>query len=219
MPTTTRLPLMRHHSCSFVYFKSSGKFMGLSSLGGDSLLLRVERGLHDFGRDRATAYVDGKRRALGREAGRHVGEPDRDAETGRFRAAGDVADRFPVLEHGVAVARDAWLGEREADELLREARLLLLLQRLAPDEVALVQLHHPGQARLERRGGVVHVRPVEPVRHLEPKRIACAEAAGTYALGLACSHEHRPQLRTLLRGTEELEAVLAGVARAPDHPQ
>ena len=49
-------------------------------------------------------------------------------------------------------------------------------QGVAADEVALVELDHPAQPGLERRGRVVHVVAVEPVGHLEPQRVAGAQA-------------------------------------------
>ena len=114
---------------------------------------------------------------------RHIAEADVLAEGGAGRAAG--ARRRSCVpsasQQRVAVAGDAAPDHLEADQLARQPALLALEQRLAPTNVALVELHDPAEARLERVGRLVDVVAVEAEARLEPQRVARAEADGLQA--------------------------------------
>src|SRR2546430_11103738 len=83
--------------------------------------------------------------------------------------------------------------------------------RISGEVGALVELHDPGEGRLERGHGVVDVVAVQRVPGLEPQRVARAEPA---RLGAARAGERVPQLLEIPRAAVQLEAVLAGVAGA-----
>src|SRR6266568_4982424 len=134
-----RPPLLRAHSCSRVYLRSWGISMARSF--APWLLAHVERRLHHPRGRCPVADLDRERGPFRRERGRHVREADRGPEGGALRPARHVPDLPAVLLDGVTMARDPGVGQREADELLRESLLPLPLERGAPDEVALVELH------------------------------------------------------------------------------
>src|SRR4051794_35273089 len=97
----------------------------------------VERELHHLRRQAAAAYLELELRPLLRALGRHVARADRDAERGAHGAASHFPALLALVEHGVAVAREAALRRGEADELSRHAALLLCYEGLASHEVAL----------------------------------------------------------------------------------
>ena len=84
------------------------------------------------------------------------------------------------------------------------------------DEVAAVELHHPAEARLERRGLLVEVVAVERQPRLEAQRVARAQADRLAAGGAGRLEQRVPQRGGVLGVAEDLEAVLAGVAGAGD---
>ena len=90
-------------------------------------------------------------------------------------------------------------------------------ERLAADEVALVELHDPAEAGLERRGRLVELVPVERQRRLEAQRVARAEAdRRDRPIGAPRLEQRVPERAACRRADVELEAVLAGVAGARD---
>jgi hypothetical protein len=112
------------------------------------------------------------------------------------------------------VPGDAAAGHLEADHLARGARGLAREQRLAADEVALLELDRPAEPGLERVGGLVDLVAVEREARLEPERVAGAEPDGLDAGRLAEAQELAPDGGRVVPGAEELEAVFARVARA-----
>src|SRR6185503_14645934 len=79
--------------------------------------------------------------------GFHHRERDRVPEEERMRTAGDGADAAsPGAHHGPMAADVAWRGGQTDQRPLR-ARLLDSGQGLAPDEIALAQLHRPAEPR------------------------------------------------------------------------
>src|SRR5690606_1712772 len=124
------------------------------------------------------------------------------------------ADRFAPREHRVAGSREPTLQEPEPHEPSEDARFLLAPQRVASDEVALVDLRDPAEARLEHRVLLVEGVPVERITHLQAQAVARAEPRRTEALRATRLEERPPQGGGFRGGHVELEAVLARVARA-----
>src|SRR4051812_38164929 len=122
MPTSAVSPLMRIHSWSFVYFKSDGYAMALRSF--------VERQWDDACGRGPSTYVDGEIGPWRGEFGRNIGQADRLLQERGLSAAGDDADSLVTGNHCIAVARDAAVDHFEADQLARDALLLLLAQAI-----------------------------------------------------------------------------------------
>ena len=74
------------------------------------------------------------------------------------------------------------------------------LDRRAADEVALGRLDDPAEARLERTGGLVDVVAVERELHLEPERVARAEADRLDAVAAARLDQRVPERGGAVRG-------------------
>src|SRR5690606_31416106 len=104
----------------------------------------------------------------------------------------------------------------ERDEPLAHTALLLLTERITPDEVALVQLRYPAESRLQRSATLVEVIAVEDVSHLETEGVARAEPDGHHALLLPCLEAPLPHVDAATGGNVQLEAVLARVPGATD---
>src|SRR4051812_5592991 len=100
----------------------------------------VEGRLDDRGGETLAADLDLEGRAFLRAGEREVGRADGNSEGRTHRAAAHLAAGRARIEHRVAVSRKAALGHREADETPRQAALLLRDERIAADEVSLVQL-------------------------------------------------------------------------------
>src|SRR5262245_59789744 len=134
--------------------------MLLMPVSGDSsldecLAVAHERRPDDARRQRLAADLDRDRAVRGR---RHAREADGALERRRERAAGHLALARAARAHALVRAEHAALLEQEADELALHARLALREERFLADEIAVaVQRHGPGEARLERRHGLVHV--------------------------------------------------------------
>ena len=93
-------------------------------------------------------------------------------------------------------------------------------ERLAPDEVALVELADPAEVGFEERVLFVDLVAVERHRGFEPQRVARGESAGQDAFGRAVAARRRAcpptSCSALSAGGVDLEAVLARVAGARD---
>src|SRR5712692_3519512 len=72
---------------------------------------------------------------------------------------------------------DAFVYHLEADELPARTFLLFAIENVAAHEVALVELHDPGEVGLERRGRVIDVVPVERHLRFQAQRVSRAESA------------------------------------------
>ena len=99
---------------------------------------------------------------------------------------------------------------------VRNALFALAPERLRADERRLVPGHDPSQPRLEDGGRLVDVLAVEAHAGLEAQRVARAEPAGPQPRGPAGVEEGVPHARRRGGRHEDLEPVLAGVARARD---
>src|SRR5262249_44872486 len=148
------------------------------------LLPLVERRLDDPRARLAPADVHGELLADVAGGRRQQREPDGPAERGGMRAGRDDAGAGGGLR-GVAVPRDPAIAHLEADEPARDSLGLLLLERAAAEEIALLHLDDPAQVRLPRRDRVVDVVAVERHLRLEAQRVSRSEAAGLDSLGLA----------------------------------
>src|ERR1700680_3468846 len=110
------------------------------------------------------------------------------------------------------LASDSPALDREAHQGASNALLALLEERRASQEVALAELHHPGEPRLERRRALVDLVAIERHGRLEPQRVAGAEARRHQAVRRAGGEQAPPDLRRPFRLEVELEAVLARIA-------
>src|SRR5437868_1531060 len=142
-----------------------------------------------------SADLDLERVSLLRSLGRQIARADRNAERGAHGAAAHHATRLVAVEHGITVAGDVAIAQREADEFFLDAGRLLLVERRAADELSLLELHEPVEIRLERRDRVVDVVAVERHSHLETQRVAGAESGRRY---VARGHERVPEARRVL---------------------
>ena len=166
----------------------------------------------------AAADLDRERGALGGERRRDVGEAD-----GSCRASGRASRssrRRPSARPAAPGSRGARCPRRSASKPTSfRARPCCLLahERVAPDEVALVELHDPAEARLERRRRLVDVVAVEREARLEPERVARAEAARLDRRRPRRPRRARPRAAARPRARQKSSnAVLAGVAGARD---
>src|ERR1022692_2378683 len=138
--------------------------------------------------------------------------------------AGDLAGGLAPDENPLSVPGDRPPLELDADETPRGMRGIEPGQRLAPDELPLLELDGPPQRAAEGVGPVVHVLPVEAQAGLEPERVACPAPAGNQALRRARLEEGIPQARRVGRVDVEFEAVLPRIPGArhrrsdPGHP-
>src|SRR3954471_5122533 len=103
-------------------------------------------------------------------------EGDRLAQGGRETAGKDFT--FAIgREHFLAVAEHALLVHDQADHHARYTLRLLLLERLAPDEVAtFVQRDGPGERRLPGGDGLIHVLAVKIHAGFQAQRVARTES-------------------------------------------
>src|SRR5579883_40610 len=208
MPTVATSPSTRIHSWSLVYRRFSGTISLFRSL--------VEGGFHGDRIDGLAADHDLNRLARDGPGGREIAETDVPAE-GRGRpAAGDPAGGLAIEEHFVAIAADAAAAHLEADELARNAGLLLLHEGVAAEEIAFVELDDPIEAGFERRDGRVDLVAVERHFGFEPEGVARAETARADAELLAGAQNLVPYAFGFGGRDIELEAVLAGIAGAGD---
>src|SRR3989442_11352379 len=154
--------------------------------------MRHERQLHDLRRPPLARAVDLERGARLRQLRRQVGHADGGGGGGGDGAAAPHVPLAAVEIDAVAVAGHALrLAHAEPDEPAPHALQLLPLQGGEPHEVrALLELHDPAEARLERGDRVVDVAAVQRVARLEPQRVAGAQTARLAATGC---HKRVPQ--------------------------
>src|SRR5207253_1745914 len=120
-------------------------------------------------------------------------------------------------EDRVAVAGDAAAAHDEPDQLLRRTVPGDLLERRPAYEIGrLVELHDSPQPSLERIGLGVELIAVERHPRFEPEGVARSQAARDHAAFPAGVQEARPHVRGTAPLDEDLEAVLARVARPRD---
>ena len=85
-------------------------------------------------------------------------------------------------------------------------------QRVPADEIpGLVELHHPAQARVERRDGRAEFVAIQRHARLQPEGVPCGQP-GRHQAGLGPRRGQRgPDVLRVLRGGEQLETIFAGV--------
>ena len=91
---------------------------------------------------------------------------------------------------------------------------LLTDQRLPAAEVPLVQGDRPSEPRLERRGGLEQILPVERVAHLQPEHVPRRQPAWHPVERRHRIHQLVPQVDRDVLVREQLEPDLPGVPRA-----
>src|SRR5690242_4931865 len=125
-------------------------------------------------------------------------------------AAGDDSDLSTVRAHCSAMPGDAARVHLQPDHASRGTIRLDLLERLAADEVAFLELDGPAEACLVGVYRLVHVVAPEAKRGLETGRIARAEAGGQHTRGAAIREYRVPDFTDPIRADEQLEPILAG---------
>jgi hypothetical protein len=126
------------------------------------------------------------------------------------------------VDDRVSVAGNCALDHLEPDQLPRDAAGAEALDRRAPHEIPLGRLDDPAEPSLEWTGGLVDVIAVERELHLEPERVAGAEADRLDAVAVARLDQCAPERLGAGRGRVELEAVLARITGPGDdrgHPR
>ena len=102
----------------------------------------------------------------------------------------------------------------EQDEAERVARRRRFLQRASADEIPLAfEIHRPGEARLQRRGRLIHVLAVKIHAGLQAQRVASAQPCR----GHAQRAQLPPQGNCLRRRQNNFETVFACVTGAREH--
>ncbi len=146
---------------------------------------------------------------------RHPAERDVLAQYRAPGAAGDHADLRAADVHAIAVAGDLVAGELEADERALRVRLALD-QRLLADEVVAVLVQRDGEpdAGLERVDLVVELIVGEDQRRLDPQHVERREAEGFQPVAGSGLPDRVPDGGSVIWMAPDLEAELAGVARA-----
>ena len=145
--------------------------------------------------------------------GRQVRVGDRALDRVAVAAARHAADGLAVDAHRLGAERDrARVGEHEAAE--PALRLRPREQRLAADEVALVELDGEAEPGLERRVVGRDVGAPDAVALLEPQRVDRLVAAGDEAVLAARLPDRVPEREPELRRAVELPAELADVGDA-----
>ena len=121
---------------------------------------------------------------------------------------------LPVAHRLIPQGNGGTVRQSQAAELLAKALLLLLHERLAPDEVAFVQLDREAQAGF--KGGVVgaDVRAPVAIPLLQPECVNRSVAGCNQPVVLPSLPERVPQLLAVLHGAIELPAQLAYVGDA-----
>src|SRR5215469_16887633 len=107
---------------------------------------------------------------------------------------------------------DGPAGAAEADQLPPDPVRLDPLKRRPADELSLLKLDGPAQASLVRVCVLVHVAAVQAQASLQPAHVPGGQAA-RFCPGL---DQRLPEAGHLVRGSEQLEPVLTGVAGSGD---
>src|SRR5262249_44527951 len=135
------------------------------------------------------------------------------AERRRRTAAGHPSRRSAIEKHFVAIAADAPAAHLKPDQLARDSAFLLLRQRIAANELALLEFHDPPEVCFERGDRGIDLVSVE--RHLgfQPQSITSAQSARLDAELHTGIHHQFPDALGLGRWNVNLEPALARVAR------
>src|SRR5574340_753723 len=178
----------------------------------------VERSRDDAGRHPAGADPDLDLGADRGARGGQVAKPDTLLQERRERARGDRAGGLSVEKDRIAVAGDAPANDLEADQFPRGTAGLLRRQHGPPVEVPfrIVERDDPAEARLDKRGGLVHVVAVEHHLGFEPQRVPRPEPGGQQSVAPAGFDQPLPERRGRLRRHENLKTVFSGVAGPGD---
>src|SRR5690606_12395478 len=122
--------------------------------------------------------------------------------------------RAEAIEDRIAGASNAPSRHLETDEGSAEACFEGGHEGGLPEEVRLLHLHSPAEARLERGGRLVDFVAVQGQTGFEPERVARPETGGFEPERRTCLHERAPDRNCALVLTEDLDAVFARVAGA-----
>ena len=148
---------------------------------------------------------------------RHIGHTDIFFEEGRGRAAGNAACFLSVGgEDGAAIAGNEALLHLEPGQDAAYSALLLASQRVAAQEIALIELADPSEVRFPDGSCVVQFVTVKAHTGLEPQGVAGAEATRDKSVSLAGLQQIVPHFFGVLRREVQFEAILAGVAGSSD---
>ena len=114
------------------------------------------------------------------------------------------------------IAQHALVFQQQPDQLAADAVGTLLFDHGAADKVAVCRLpgNGPAQRRLQRAGGLVHVRAIQVHAGLEAQGIARAKP-GRLDPG---SQQLLPERGRFTRRQHDLKAVLAGIAGTGNEP-
>src|SRR6266545_18580 len=189
---------------------------GLSRSGSTAFPARLvavpdERGLDDRCRRRTAANVDGDRGALV-DVGPKEGERDAPLQHGREVPARHLADALLSHVHRVPAAWDLATVEQEPAQAAVDPPLAFRQERRASSEVALVEAHHPRQARLQRRDARTELVSVQRESRLQAEGVAGAEPGRLDPR----RDQSAPTRRRDRRGDVQLDAVLPRVPGARD---
>ncbi len=123
----------------------------------------------------------------------------------------------PIIEHGVMRARwRPFFGHLDGRQTERDAGFPLGQQRLATNELRLVQIDENRETGFKRRMGGREVGAIERVTHFKAQGIACAEAARLDAILGTALEDAVPLRRGFRGGKKQLKTLLAGVPGARD---
>src|SRR5436190_3226683 len=100
----------------------------------------------------------------------------------------------------------------EGSEAVGRSVFLCLDEHVASDENRLFQINKESQAGLDWVVLRRKIGAIERIAHLQPKRVARAQAAGPDAKLFARLQHRVPDLRRIFRGKKHLDSVFAGVA-------
>src|SRR5262249_9605914 len=127
-------------------------------------------------------------------------------------AARDDADLLTAGRDDRPLAGDALALQLQADTPPQAFVLLAASQRVTADELALIQLYRPAEARLKRVGVFIQFVPIQGHGGFEAQRITSTEAARLDPTG----DQFLPQYGPLVLTDHEFQTILAGVAGPAD---
>src|SRR3989304_3139249 len=169
-----RFPSRRAHSCSRVYFRSSGRSMVPPVVW---LNLKSDACPRWF-------FASTRPKGCGDPSDLYLFPTNLDTEIVGEAATGDVPHADPLLqargkgstghladwaacrEDGVVAAGNSAFQEFEGDQFSRNSFFFLTPQNFHSQKVSLVQSNHPGETGFQRGGGVIQIISIEGILHL-----------------------------------------------------
>src|SRR5258708_1095853 len=134
----------------------------------------------------------------------------------RRSAAGHPTSRCSIDVHFITIAADATAFHFESNQIARDALLLLLHQRSAADEIALVELRDPCEVRFKRCERGMNLMPVERHFGLETQGVAGAQPSRLDAELLPGGEKLIPNPGSFIGRDVDLETVFTRIAGARD---